>query len=455
MNKLRRFIGQNLRRQLLAGGFLALGISIGSLFFFWQMADLTLTRTPFGLYVQKHVQEYQAKQEMNRLQTYIRENAVTADHLSLLDNWCYAQFYRCPALFILEGDTVTYSMYLLEESSVSSLSDAELLLNTQEMVYAFSYTGDLTLQNGTAVTACLFLYTGGYIGVLSIILGIILAFITFAVIFIILVRSKIRYITALKKELDILAGGDLTYCVTEQGSDELGELASGINHMRQSILEKQNAEERARQANAELITAVSHDLRSPLTALIGYLEILKRLPAGRQDEAPYLVDNSLGKALQIKTMSDRLFEYFLVSQTEIDDISTEPYDAAVLIQGMLEDLIFSLEVDGFTVISEDVISDGVIIANPELLQRVFDNLYSNLKKYADHTENIVIRSKTKQNQLTLTFRNGIRRDISEAESNRIGIRTCEKIMAAHQGFFTCRQNGDVYESELQFCITTR
>ena len=63
---------------------------------------------------------------------------------------------------------------------------------------------------------------------------------------------------------------------TEESLDELSELARGIDQMRRSIIKHQEVEQQIRKANAELITSMSHDLRTPLTSLLAFLEIIER-----------------------------------------------------------------------------------------------------------------------------------------------------------------------------------
>ena len=96
----------------------------------------------------------------------------------------------------------------------------------------------------------------------------------FAVILYLLIRKKVKYIELLGKELEILKGGDLNYQITIRGNDELAALAGEMDSMRRAIRSRQEEEELAHLANRGIVTAMSHDLRTPLTALMGYLDIL-------------------------------------------------------------------------------------------------------------------------------------------------------------------------------------
>ncbi|MGO4987585.1 histidine kinase dimerization/phospho-acceptor domain-containing protein [Gallicola sp. Sow4_E12] len=102
-----------------------------------------------------------------------------------------------------------------------------------------------------------------------------ISFLAFLGIVLYSIRRKLKYITKIESELKILGGGDLTYPITIKGKDELASLAKEVERMRCALLERQETEEAAHEANRGLVTAMSHDLRTPLTALIGYLELLK------------------------------------------------------------------------------------------------------------------------------------------------------------------------------------
>ena len=71
-----------------------------------------------------------------------------------------------------------------------------------------------------------------------------------------------------------------------------------------------------RLANSELVTAMSHDLRTPLTSLLAYLELMERGKYENQEQLAYFIRRSLEKTMQIKSMADKLFEYFFVYSSE-------------------------------------------------------------------------------------------------------------------------------------------
>ena len=248
--------------------------------------------------------------------------------------------------------------------------------------------------------------------------------------------KRLLGIDAVKDELDILAGGDLNYKVTVRGNDELSELARGIDEMRRSILEHQEAEEKMRAANSALVTAMSHDLRTPLTSLLGYLELMDRGKYKDEAQLKHFISRSLEKTLRIKGMADKLFEYFLVYSSEWGPPVTELLDADELVQQFWGEYAFSLENEGFLVRYELEPLNGKLRTDTALLRRAFDNLCSNLYKYADRGAEIRILCLRVGDSLSLSVSNGISPERGLKESTNIGLNTCARIIDHHGGSFS-------------------
>lgn len=72
-----------------------------------------------------------------------------------------------------------------------------------------------------------------------------------------------------------IGAGNLYLQLEPKGRDEISQLTASVEQMRLSLLRKTSEEQRALQQNSDLITAMSHDIRNPLTALLGYLDLAK------------------------------------------------------------------------------------------------------------------------------------------------------------------------------------
>ena len=298
----------------------------------------------------------------------------------------------------------------------------------------------LTLHGDEKVRAFLYYYAGDAFYFWMTILSGLLAFVAFSLCFVVLISRKVAYITQLKHELDILSGGQLECPVTITGRDELGELASGIDQMRRSIMKHQENEIQMRSANSELITAMSHDLRTPLTSLLAYLEIVERRKYTDEEQMHILIHKSVRQTMRIKHMADQLFEYFRVYATEWESADMETIDADQLFQQILGDYAYAMENKGLSVKTDFVPAAAQIKTNADLLQRALDNLYSNLLKYADPEEPVRISYSRENGCVLLSIANGVRIHQAKNESTGIGLITCRRIIEYHKGRFASSEN---------------
>ena len=183
--------------------------------------------------------------------------------------------------------------------------------------------------------------------------------------------------------MQVLAGGDLSYQVVSKGRDELAELGRSIEEMRLAVLEQMKRENEAILANSRLITSLSHDLRTPLTKLMGYLDIL-RLDRCRDEEqrAEYLRRAS-DKALQMRALSDEMFRHFQVGDPPEPEEGKELVSGPLFLGQLLHEQCFDLKEAGFSAEPPALEGDYQFYIRTEDICRVFDNLFTNLKKYAD------------------------------------------------------------------------
>ena len=109
------------------------------------------------------------------------------------------------------------------------------------------------------------------------ILSIILAFAGFVLVMWFYFFDIAKKITRLGREVTAVADGDVNRQITADGEDEITRLCADVEYMRISMLDNIEKEHAALESNRELITAMSHDIRTPLTVLLGYLDIMKSM----------------------------------------------------------------------------------------------------------------------------------------------------------------------------------
>lgn len=227
----------------------------------------------------------------------------------------------------------------------------------------------------------------------------------------------------------------------------LARLAASVNTMRDTILERTRDEQTAWQANSDLITAMSHDIRNPLTSLIGYLDLLEmgqdRLP---EDLRSYVLA-SRDKAYQLKDLTGEMFRYFLVFSRGEQETHPEPYDAQILCAQLLGECAAELRSRGFDVNLLLLTTPCTVTTDVQMLKRVTDNLLSNIEKYADPAARLTILAECEGERLHVCFANRARRELARVESNHIGLRTCEAILQLLGGQFFTHRTGDDFSAE--------
>lgn len=427
-------VSRSLSAQLLCGVLLSL-LAASAVFFLCALSGtMLLSQTVYG----KPFEDKMADRQFASLQNYVTQEGITTQNLHRLNAWC------------IRGKHVYLTIYrdgqILFESSIAS-EDLPAELDEEEFDAALENPDreySLRLSDGTDTQAFLYYEDDSFFYLLIGLSGLA-AFAVFSLCFTSLIHRKLRYVKQLKRELDILSGGDLSYPVTVCGADELGELAFGIDQMRRSIAAHQRAEEKMRSANSQLVTAMSHDLRTPMTSLLAYLELMERGKYENEAQLRHFISCCLEKTLRIKTMADQLFEYFLIYSSEWEQPELETADADGLFQQFWGEYAFSLESKGFPVALTLGRLAGSIRVNIELLRRVFDNLYSNLLKYADSAQPIEITCAKDKNQVRLSVVNRISSTRDRRESTNIGLNTCRKVIGQHGGTFSASETGGMFQ----------
>ncbi len=277
-------------------------------------------------------------------------------------------------------------------------------------------------------------------------LAILLGAITYIVIQILYTGQLTRRIVSLSREAAEVSAGDLEKPITAAGSDEVAALAQDMDTMRRSVIERMGNERRAWEANSELITAISHDIRTPMTSLIGYLGLLDSAALSDAERGQYTT-SAYAKAMELKDLTDELFRYFLVFGRAELEMDLQPYDAQLLLEQLLGEAQFDLQEAGFDVQRSGDATGGSVTADPMYLKRVLDNLISNIKKYAERGEPVLLLTEQSEDRITVCFSNTVSRSMARVESTKIGVRTCEKIMERMGGSFLTRSENGHYSAE--------
>lgn len=201
----------------------------------------------------------------------------------------------------------------------------------------------------------------------------------------ILAGCIVRPIKKISRSAGRIAGGDLEHRIRIRGGDEISRLGSDFNRMADSLAGKIQELEDAAERQEEFIGSFAHELKTPLTSIIGYADLLR---SNRQtEEQQFLCANYIFKeGKRLETLSFRLLDLIVLEKSELHLSKMNAVDFLQEIQGMLMPV---MENKG----KELVVSaeEGILWGEPELLNSVFINLADNAAKSA--ATEIVLRGK--------------------------------------------------------------
>lgn len=256
-----------------------------------------------------------------------------------------------------------------------------------------------------------------------------------------------KAIINVSKQVQRIGEGNLQLQLEPKGTDELALLTASVEQMRLSILHKTAEEQKALEQNSELITAMSHDIRNPLTALIGYLDLICNQQYRTQEELDMFLQAGYDKALQLKTLTDELFRYSLLFGNKEIAMQPETFDAQILLGQMLGERSVGLQQRGFDVRMVLPETGCTVCVDVTCFSRVLDNLFDNVRKYAEHSEPVSIMVLSQPDGLHICISNTIRQLTERVESNGIGLRTTQKILTQMGGSFRMYTEQDKYTAE--------
>lgn len=414
-----------------AAGLVALLTGLGGYF-----AGMSMVRR---FYFSEEAAQRRLTEEITSFRVYVARNAVASTDVTAVEQWNREHPYT---QLTIKG---------LETTVRSNSYGAELVGNESGIV----------LQSGQAASAGTEFVVNFKDGVFSVVVyessesvlfelvkvtAIVVGCLVFLLIVLVYDQQLTRSVQALSRQVRQVSQGELDHEISSRRRDELGQLALDVNTMRLSIMEKLQREEAAWQANSNLITAISHDVRTPLTALMGYLELLDDETLPPEQRQGYL-EICKTHAQRLKGLTDELFGFFLVFGKPEPELRLEEFEAELLLEQILLEKEMELTHRGFSVTTRREVVSGKLRVDLGHLRRVFDNLFSNVRKYADPAQPVLLCQRMEQGRLVVEVSNAIPATQQRVESNKIGLQTCRKLIVTMGGSFEKRQTEEAFTVE--------
>ena len=228
---------------------------------------------------------------------------------------------------------------------------------------------------------------------LVIILGyVLLGVMVFSVTFLLLQEKTLIYIEKISHAVRDISEGDLNTTVDVIGDDEFSSMAENLNKMVEDIRRLMDKEREAERTKNELITNVAHDLRTPLTSIIGYLELLSgktSAPLPLEVQKKYM-DIAYGKSKRLEKLIEDLFGFTKLNYGKIS-MRVSKVDIIKLLGQLLEESYPNFSNKNLSYELQSNVSAKVIMADGNLLARLFDNLINNAIKYGADGKRVLVK----------------------------------------------------------------
>ena len=213
--------------------------------------------------------------------------------------------------------------------------------------------------------------------------------------------------------------------------------------MRKSFAGLIDQEGKMVQENQRIITEMSHDLRTPVTSIILYTEILKKGTYKDQEQQREYIEKIGQKAQRMKQLTDNLFEYSLISgERKMKMEKPELYE--VLFYDLFSETCSYLKQNGFQVRFQVEWLGKNLRISTEYLLRIMDNITSNLVKYADPSLPVVISSAKEGRMAGFTFENHSRPLEEDVESRGIGLQSIKNMTSQMGGRCVEERMGELF-----------
>ncbi|KOS68647.1 histidine kinase [Lysinibacillus contaminans] len=277
-----------------------------------------------------------------------------------------------------------------------------------------------------------------------------LIILNFIVVFLLLVRKKFIYLRHISESVNQIANGNLGLTIEIEGKDELSQLAQNINYMSKELENKFIHERQLEKAKNELITNVSHDLRTPLTSIIGYLDLIKNEQYENKDQFYDYFETIYSKSHRLKHLIDELFEFTRLSSPDVM-LNLNKVELASLLQQIVGEYIPIFEEEQLSVRNSITDEDIPVLIDVEKMVRVYENLFMNAIKYSIKPSDIQISFKSKGNTAVLQVSNRVEKppveDVNkmferffrgdqarmDAQGTGLGLSISKRIVELHNG----------------------
>ena len=358
---------------------------------------------------------------------------------------------------MIYGDNFIKSINILEAIRKASISTETDESEQRTSLYPVIMNGEIYyLLNDTVLTG---VECSDYTNTAEVV-GFLMGVVIFIYIILRGTKAKIKYIEYLGYCLDEISKGNLDFQVEKRGDDELARVATAMTKMEYELKEQMKERAQSEKTKSELITNVAHDLRTPLTSVIGYIGLVKEDKATSKEESAKYLEIAYNKAERLKILIEDLFEYTKLSNRSVK-LKQEILSIATLVSQLTEELMPLAEEKSMNIQYHVAAKETNASIDVLKMTRVFENLIENAIKYSEEGENIQVVIQETRTYIYVTVSNkntGIKQEDveklfdrfyrsdhsrnSRAGGSGLGLAIAKNIVEMHEGKIWAQLDGD-------------
>ncbi|MCS5500091.1 HAMP domain-containing histidine kinase [Lysinibacillus sp. A4] len=274
-----------------------------------------------------------------------------------------------------------------------------------------------------------------------------------------LAMRKVKSFNRIKEGVEQIKNGDLHHRIEVDGKGEFNQLAENINRITDGLKKAVDSEIKSERLKTELITNVSHDIRTPLTSIITYVDLLKLENDPKMIEE--YVDVLDQKSKRLKLLTDDLFEAAKASSGSIP-VQLERIDIVSLLTQGIGEMDEKIEASSLDFKLAHPTEKVYVKADGKLLWRSIENLFSNIFKYALPTSRVYIGVEDVGNEILVTFKNISAYELNisvdelmerfkrgdesrSSQGSGLGLSIAESLIHIQNGKFLVQVDGDLFK----------